>query len=59
MPGKVPEGGTYLLVADAYPLSGNRTKLQWFGPSRGHDTLIRAVKGWATGENLGCPDLTK
>ncbi|HEY9531833.1 MAG TPA: hypothetical protein VIQ55_10595 [Burkholderiales bacterium] len=59
VPGKVPEGGTYLLVADAYPLSGNRTKLQWFGPSRGHDTLIRAVKGWATGENLGCPDLTK
>ena len=58
-PGKVPEGGTYLLVADAYPLPGNRTKLEWFGPSRGHDTLIRAVKGWATGENLGCPDLTK
>ena len=50
---------SYLLVADAYPLAGNRTRLQWFGPSRGHDTLIRAVKGWATGENPGCPDLTK
>jgi hypothetical protein len=59
VPGKVPPGGTYLLVADAYPLPGNRTRLQWFGPSRGHDTLIRAVKGWASGENLGCPDLTK
>jgi hypothetical protein len=59
VPGKVPEGGLYLLVADAYPLAGNRTRLQWFGPSRGHDTLIRAVKGWATGENVGCPDLTK
>jgi hypothetical protein len=60
VPGKVPEGGNYLLVADAYPLAGgSRTRFQWFGPSRGHDTLIRAVKGWATGENLGCPDLTK
>lgn len=59
VPGKVPEGGNYLLVADAYPLANNRTRLQWFGPARGHDTLIRAVKGWASGENLGCPDLTK
>jgi hypothetical protein len=60
VPGKVPPGGSYLLVADAYPLEGGkRTRFQWFGPSMGHDTLIRAVKGWATGENLGCPDLTK
>jgi hypothetical protein len=60
VPGKVPPGGTYLLVADAYPLEGGkRTRFQWFGPSMGHDTLIRAVKGWATGENLGCPDLTR
>lgn len=59
VPGKVPEGGSYILVADAYPVGSNRTRLQWFGPSRGHDTLIRAVKGWASGDNLGCPDLTK
>lgn len=59
-PGKVPAGGNYILVADAYPIAGgNRTRLQWFGPSRGHDTLIRAVKGWASGDNLGCPDLTR
>jgi hypothetical protein len=56
---KEPEGGYYLLVADAYPVGAGRTRVQWFGPSRGYDVLIRAVKGWASGENLGCPDLTK
>jgi hypothetical protein len=56
---KEPAGGYYLLVADAYPVDQNRTKVQMFGPSVGHGVLIRAVKGWATGENLGCPDMTK
>jgi len=56
---KEPEGGYYLLVADAYPLENNRTRLDLFGPSRGYDVLIRAVKGWASGKNLGCPDMTK
>ena len=56
---KEPEGGYYLLVADASPISGGRTRLDVYGPSIGHDTLIRAVKGWATGDNIGCPDFTK
>lgn len=59
MVGKVPEGGHYRLVADAYPLPGNRTRLQWYGVSVGQDVLIRAVKSWASGDNLGCPDFTR
>ena len=58
-PSKPPEGGTYLVVADAYPLPGNRTRIQLFGPSKGYDVLYRAIRGWASGENLGCPDMTK
>ena len=54
-----PEGGYYLLVADAYPLAKNRSRIEIFGPSMGHDVLINAIKGWATGKNIGCPDLTK
>ncbi len=54
-----PAGGHYLLVADAYPLENNRTRLQLFGPSMGYDVLIRAIKGWASGQSLGCPDMTK
>ena len=58
-PSKPPEGGIYLLVADAFPLPGNRTRIQTYGPSKGYDVLYRAVRGWASGDNVGCPDMTK
>ena len=58
-PSKPPEGGPYIIVADAYPMAGNRTRIQLYGPSRGYDVVYRAIQGWASGDNLGCPDLTK
>ena len=58
-PSKPPAGGTYILVADAYPAAANRTRIQLYGPSKGYDVLYRAIRGWATGDNLGCPDMTK
>ena len=58
-PSKPPEGGAYIVVADAYPLPGNRTRVQLYGPSIGYDVVYRAIRGWAAGDNLGCPDLTK
>jgi hypothetical protein len=54
-----PADGHYILVADAYPVGSNRTRIQLIGVSKGHDVIYRAINGWATGENLGCPDLTK
>jgi hypothetical protein len=57
-PSKPPPGGVYIFVADATP-QGNRTRIQIYGPSKGYDVLHRAVRGWASGENLGCPDMTK
>ena len=59
VPGKPPEGGDYFLVADATPLDRSRTRIDIYAPSMGATTLVRAVTGWATGENVGCPDLTK
>lgn len=59
VPGKEPEGGLYLLVADATLIAPNRTRIDIYGPTRGADALIHAVTGWATGENVGCPDMTK
>lgn len=56
---KEPDGGYYLLVTDAYPLGKNRTRVEMYRPSIGHDVLIKAIKGWASGKNVGCPDLTK
>jgi hypothetical protein len=58
-PSKPPEGGAYIIVADAFPLPGNRTRMQLYGPSIGYDVVYRAIRGWAAGDNLGCPDLTK
>jgi len=56
---KEPAGGYYLMVVDATPVDRGRTRIQILGPSRGYDVLWRAIRGWATGENLGCPDMTK
>lgn len=56
---KVPENGYYLLVMDATPISGNKTRIDMYRPSIGFDVLIKALKGWSTGDNVGCPDLTK
>ena len=58
-PSKPPEGGVYIFVADAYAEGAKRTRIQIYGPSRGYDVLHRAVRGWASGENMGCPDMTK
>jgi hypothetical protein len=59
IPGKEPEGGLYALVVDATVLDKARTRIDIYGPSRGADALVKAITGWATGQNLDCPDLTK
>jgi len=58
-PGKEPEGGHYILVADATPLERNKTRIQIYAPKAGADAIIRAVSAWAKGESTGCPDMTK
>ena len=55
VPGKVPAGGNYMLVADATAIDKARTRIDIYGPSMGAAVVIRAINGWATGENLGCP----
>ena len=57
--GNPPPGGPYLLVVDATPIAANRSRVQWWGISRGHDVLYRAIRAWATGESNACPDMTK
>lgn len=56
---KEPEGGYYLLVADAQPIGSGRTRVDLYRPSIGHGVLVKAIRGWATGEQVGCPDLTQ
>ena len=57
------DGGTNVAVssevADAVPVDGTRTRIDVYAPTIGSDPLNRAITGWATGENVGCPDMTK
>lgn len=54
-----PENGYYMLVTDAYPIDASHTRIEMFRPAFGYKHIIQAIKGWATGDNMGCPDLTK
>ena len=54
-----PQGGYYLMVVDAIKAGKDKTRIEYYGPSTGYETMVRAIKGWASGENVGCPDLTK
>ena len=56
---KVPPGGYYMMVVDATPTGENKSQVTMYRSSVGNDTLVKAIKGWASGKNLGCPDLTK
>lgn len=56
---KKPEGGYYLMVVDATPAGNNKTRIDMYAPTVGFDNVIKAIKGWASGTNVGCPDLTK
>ena len=54
-----PPGGYYLMVVDAIKVGANTTRIEYYGPSVGQEAMIKAIKGWASGKNVGCPDLTK
>jgi len=54
-----PDGGYYLLVADAIKIAKKKTRLTVYRPRMGFDVLANAVRSWASGTNMGCPDMTK
>jgi len=50
-----PEGGSYHLVADAYAVGKTKTRVAIYRKTK-VTVLGQAIRGWATGEDLGCPD---
>ena len=41
-------------------MGANKTRIDIYHPTAGAgETMTKAIKGWATGENVGCPDLTQ
>jgi hypothetical protein len=55
---KEPEGGYYLLVADARPVSAAKTRIDLYRPTLSHGELTEAVRSWAAGTSAACPNLT-
>jgi hypothetical protein len=53
------DGGDYVMVADAYPVGPNRSRIELHQVTIGHDVLMKSVRDWATGKSTACPDLTK
>jgi hypothetical protein len=57
---KVPDGGYYVLVADAKPAGKNATSLTIYRGKIGKPKDIdAAIRGWARGDSMGCPDLNR
>ena len=54
-----PEGGYYVLVADVYAVDSKHSRAEMFASGAGYDPVIRAINGWVTGKDLGCPDMSK
>jgi len=55
---EVPDKGYYMMVVDAIPLGKNSSEVVMYRSSVGNKALIKAIKGWAAGKDIGCPDLT-
>ena len=52
-----PEGGAYIFLADINRVSATQTRVTMYGPSfPTWKPIFRAIKGWAEGENVNCPN---
>jgi hypothetical protein len=57
-PSEPPPGGVYMLVLDAYAEAPDRTRIRLYGPAVGYGALYDAIRRWAIGVDLHCPDMT-
>jgi len=55
---KEPPDGHFFFVADAIPLASNKSRVVMYHASN-RDLFVTAITNWATGKNMGCPDLTQ
>lgn len=57
--GEPPKGGMYIAVIDIFKAGKNKTKIKVYSPKKFFLSVPKAVKHWAKGSNLGCPDFTQ
>lgn len=56
--GEPRPNGWYVMVVDAYSAGPNKTRLECYS-GMDKPIVLKAVRNWADGSNLGCPDLTQ
>lgn len=55
----VPDGGTYVMVADIRPAGQNITDLTiYYIPGAVYSNIAEKIKSWAAGDKKECPKLT-
>jgi hypothetical protein len=54
-----PGQGHFVMVVDITPASIYKTRIDIYRSAQGVDTVLKAVNNWATGKDIGCPDMTK
>ena len=52
-----PPDGNYRVVLDATPITKDRTRIDTYALSIDDKVILKAMRGWVKGDNLGCPDL--
>jgi hypothetical protein len=57
--GNPPADGFYRIVADVTPAGKNETAVKIYKQDPILDPVVKALRHWATGENLECPGFTK
>lgn len=53
------KNGHYHFLVDAYPVDQNTTRIVVSKSVAVPNLVPTAAKNWATGENMGCPDMTQ
>ena len=52
-----PEGGAYVFLTDIKKMSATKTRITMYGTSfPTWEPIFSAIKGWAEGESVKCPD---
>lgn len=57
--GGPPPEGFFIIVTDVYPTDKNTTRVDVQKHTIGYQGVMKAVRHWAEGTNMGCPDLAQ
>ncbi|MDH5178266.1 MAG: hypothetical protein OEZ39_19760 [Gammaproteobacteria bacterium] len=57
--GTMPKNGIYVSVIDFEAVGKNKTRITAYHPEKSFTLTSTAVKHWAKGTNMGCPNMTE